>query len=71
MRVHALPHTHTYTTYTLVHAQLHTHKHVYVIYNCYGNTIRPFPSFWFSFDPVPSGFVPLNAPPPPPPTKIA
>ena len=35
--------TRTHTTYTLVHAQLLTHKHACVIYNSYGNTIRPAP----------------------------
>ena len=60
-RTCATTHTHTYTTYTLVHAQLHTHEHACVIYNSYGNAIRPAPCAL--------GFAPFKAPPPP--SKIA
>ena len=51
-------HAHTYTTnYTVVHAQLHTHKHACVICIIVMET-------QFDLPPCAPGFVPLNAPPP-------
>ena len=53
-------HTHYLEAYTLVHAQLRTHKYACVIYNSYGNN---------STCPLYLWLCPPKCPPPPP-TKI-